>query len=214
MSGALAGVTRKGLLRLSAGVSCFQLCEVDESAVALCTSPHRRGDCESVGCGGVSAYAPTEDTRARICHLHEEVGMVKVRDRIGTRGEESACIKQASFAMDGGRYPKFCNDHRQENMINIRNQRCRAAGCSKGASFAATGGERGQFCSEHKGKNLVNTRRRRSRCMAPGCTSRGLIYVIDGQQLPKSCVGHRGPDFLLPHPDRSPRWSNGILVIR
>ncbi|CAN0476558.1 unnamed protein product [Ectocarpus sp. 8 AP-2014] len=54
--------------------------------------------------------------------------------------------------MNGDRYPKFCNDHRQANIINIRNQRCRAAGCSRGASFAATGGERGPFCSEHKGK--------------------------------------------------------------
>lgn len=49
----------------------------------LCTSPHRRGDCEFVGCGRVSAYASTEDTRARFCHLHKEAGMVKVRDRIG-----------------------------------------------------------------------------------------------------------------------------------
>lgn len=80
--------------------------------------------------------------------------------RTRTRCEESTCIKQASFAMDGDRYPMFCNDHRQAKMINTRNQRCRAAGCSRGASFAATGGERGQFCSEHKGKNMVNTRRR------------------------------------------------------
>lgn len=77
-----------------------------------------------------------------------------------TRCEEPTCIKQASFAMDGDRYPKFCKDHRQANMINIRNQRCMATGCSRGASFAATGGERGQFCSEHKGENMVNTRRR------------------------------------------------------
>ncbi|CBJ48635.1 EsV-1-7 [Ectocarpus siliculosus] len=125
--------------------------------------------------------------------------MVKVRDRIGTRCEESTCIKQASFAMDGDCYPKFCKDHRQANMINIRDQRCRAAGCSRGASFAATGGERGQFCSEHKGNNMVSTPRR-SQCMVPGCTSRELIYVIDGQQLPKFCVGHRGPDCLLLHP--------------
>ncbi|CAM9119384.1 unnamed protein product, partial [Ectocarpus fasciculatus] len=125
--------------------------------------------------------------------------MVKVRDRIGTRCEESTCIKQASFAMDGDRYPKFCKEHRQANMVNIRNQRCMAPGCTRGASFAATGGERGQFCSEHKEENMVNTRRR-SRCIAPGCTSREPIYVIDGQQLPKYCAGHRGPDFLRPHP--------------
>ncbi|CAN0509320.1 unnamed protein product [Ectocarpus sp. 8 AP-2014] len=102
--------------------------------------------------------------------------------------------------MDGDRYPRFCNDHRQANMINIRNQRRRAAGCSRGASFVATGGERGQFCTSTRGNNMVNTRRRRSRCMAPGCTSREMIYVIDGQQLPKFRVGHRGPDNLLPHP--------------
>ncbi|CAN0479309.1 unnamed protein product, partial [Ectocarpus sp. 12 AP-2014] len=91
-------------------------------------------------------------------------------------------VHEASFACDGRRpLPQVLQRPRQANMINIRDQRCRAAGCSRGASFAATGSERGQFCSEHKGKNMVNTRRRRSRCMAPGCTSREQIYVIDGQ---------------------------------
>lgn len=42
-----------------------------------------RGDCEFEGCGRVSAYASTADTRARFCHSHKEDGMVKVRDNVG-----------------------------------------------------------------------------------------------------------------------------------
>lgn len=76
-----------------------------------------------------------------------------------TRCEEATCIKQASFAMEGDRYPKFCKDHRQEDMINIRNHRCIAPGCSRGASFAVSG-SRGQYCSEHKAAGMINTRRR------------------------------------------------------
>ncbi|CAN0358675.1 unnamed protein product, partial [Hapterophycus canaliculatus] len=41
-----------------------------------------------------------------------------------TRCEEATCIKQASFALEGDRYPKFCKDHRHRDMVNIRNQRC------------------------------------------------------------------------------------------
>ena len=70
------------------------------------------------------------------------------------------CVKQASFAMDYERYPRFCKDHKQEVMVNIRNHRCLTPGCSRGASFAMAGNRRGVYCGEHKLPGMVSTRRR------------------------------------------------------
>lgn len=77
-----------------------------------------------------------------------------------TRCEEVTCVKQASFAVEGERYPRFCKSHKHGDMINIRNTRCKHAECPRGASFAKVGERHGVYCSQHKEEGMVNTRRR------------------------------------------------------
>ncbi|CAM9562168.1 unnamed protein product, partial [Sphacelaria rigidula] len=76
------------------------------------------------------------------------------------RCEEPTCSKQASFAEEGNRHIRFCKDHKNLGMVNIRSNRCLAPGCQRGASFSQLGSRRGIFCGLHRTDGMISTRRR------------------------------------------------------
>ena len=62
------------------------------------------------------------------------------------------CAKRPTFAMLGER-ARFCGDHREVEMIDVRNKTCEL--CAKQPSFAMPG-ERARFCGDHREVGMID----------------------------------------------------------
>ena len=108
--------------------------------------------------------------------------MVDVRNK---RCEMKGCLKIPSYNFEG-HSPKFCKDHKDDNMVNVVSKRCRAEGCLKQACYNYAG-EKPKFCKNHKHVKMVNCVT--NRCVMLGCF---IIpsYNYEGEK-PKFCKSHK-----------------------
>ena len=76
------------------------------------------------------------------------------------------CDKHPSFGEEGTRNRRFCSEHKQEGMVNVRHRRCEVEGCDRRPSFGAEDA-RARFCSDHKQEGMQNVANKR--CEMEGC---------------------------------------------
>ncbi len=95
------------------------------------------------------------------------------------------CNTQAYFNIEG-ESPKYCSEHKEENMIDVRSKKCEFNGCNK-KSYYNIEGEISKYCSEHKEENMVNVISKR--CELNGC-NKLHSYNIEGEKS-KYCLDHK-----------------------
>ena len=60
------------------------------------------------------------------------------------------CKKRAYYNYETEEKPKFCSEHRLENMINMKSKKCFEQGCKVIPSYNYKNEKEALFCSKHK----------------------------------------------------------------
>ena len=64
-------------------------------------------------------------------------------------------MKQPYFNVSGSNTGRFCSEHKEEGMVDVKNKTCEHLGCMKRPHFNITGLKSGRFCSKHKEEGMV-----------------------------------------------------------
>mmetsp|Transcript_52041 Transcript_52041/g.89585 ORF Transcript_52041/g.89585 Transcript_52041/m.89585 type:complete len:121 (+) Transcript_52041:162-524(+) len=76
-------------------------------------------------------------------------------DRVSliSRCEHEGCTKNPNFNNEGEGRGRFCEEHRQQGMVDVEPKKCEHARCKKRyPSFNFEGARWGRFCANHKKK--------------------------------------------------------------
>ncbi len=94
------------------------------------------------------------------------------------------CKKQASFNYEGQKGGLYCVEHKDNDMVYVRNPLCH---CGKQPSYNYDGQSVALFCVEHKAPEMVNVRN--STCQSTGC-NRQPSFNFEGCGRPIYCKEH------------------------
>jgi hypothetical protein len=79
-------------------------------------------------------------------------------------------MKQPSYNIPTEIKAIYCNEHKKENMIDIKNKRCIEDGCMKHPIFNLPTEIKAIYCNEHKKENMIDIKSKR--CIQDGCMTR------------------------------------------
>ena len=103
------------------------------------------------------------------------------------------CTSYPVFNVSGETKGRFCSQHKEVGMVDVKNKRCEYDGCTSRPVFNVSGETKGRFCSGHKEVGMVDVKNKR--CEHDGCTSRPS-YGYPGQ--PSSfCAIHKVDSTML-----------------
>ena len=72
--------------------------------------------------------------------------------------EHVGCNTIPTYNFSGQTKAKFCKQHKQPNMINVKDKTCEYVGCNTQPTYNLPGQTKARFCSEHKQPNMVNVK--------------------------------------------------------
>ena len=98
-----------------------------------------------------------------------------------------SCGKRSSFGVTGTKIGKYCAEHAQSRMVNVRNIKCRTEGCGKRPSFGVAGTKTGENCAQHALEGMIDVRNRK--CRTEGCGKRSSFGVA-GTKTEEYCAQH------------------------
>jgi hypothetical protein len=93
------------------------------------------------------------------------------------------------FNIEGASSGRFCAQHKESNMVDVKSKRCESMGCTSSPSFNIEGASAGRFCSTHKESNMVDVKSKH--CESIGCTSLTPSFNIEGSSLGRFCQQHK-----------------------
>jgi hypothetical protein len=72
------------------------------------------------------------------------------------RCEHPGCPKMPSYKYLEDTQPRFCAEHKTDEMIDGKHMRCEYVGCTKSPTYSNPGNKRPKMCSEHKTETMVD----------------------------------------------------------
>lgn len=97
------------------------------------------------------------------------------------------CKKEAGYGYKNG--PRqYCNDHKKDDMINLRGYICAEENCIQRAAFAFKKDDKKLYCGSHKKLNMVNVLNKT--CSHKGCIIQPC-YNVAGEKRGKYCKKHK-----------------------
>ena len=96
------------------------------------------------------------------------------------------CPKQPSFNYEG-ESPKYCAEHKEEGMGDVRSKRCQHKGCLTHPNFNYEGETTPKYCAEHKEEGMINVKHKN--CQHERCKTRPS-FGYKGLK-PKYCSKHK-----------------------
>ena len=119
--------------------------------------------------------------------------------------KHEGCKKHAIYNFEG-EPPRYCGEHKEKGMVDVKNQRCEHAGCkSLNPTFNFEGEKKGKFCSKHKEKGMVDVKNRR--CERVGCKSLNPVFNFEGEKKGKFCSKHKEKGMVdVIHPRCKSEW--------
>lgn len=96
-----------------------------------------------------------------------------------------SCKKRAKFNVIGSENPRACEQHKDKDMIQIRQQRCRY--CGKAAVFGYTSGK-SLACKKHMKSDMVDVKNKK--CLEKNCNTQPR-YNFEGEKRGIYCVEHQ-----------------------
>jgi hypothetical protein len=98
-------------------------------------------------------------------------------------------VKYAVFNYEGQKKGILCAKHKEDGMIDVKNQRCKKEGCeSIRPNFNVEGEKKGIYCDKHKEPNMVNVVN--PICKKEGCKSRPH-FNVEGEKKGIYCGKHK-----------------------
>ena len=126
--------------------------------------------------------------KRKISEIDTNVKVVFKRKHYNKTCEFDGCNKQPKFNISGEKHPRFCVEHKEIGMIDIKTKTCEFNGCTKIPNFNIQGQKQPKFCCEHKENNMINIMKKT--CEFIGCTKIPLFNISD-QKQGKFCVVHK-----------------------
>jgi hypothetical protein len=108
------------------------------------------------------------------------------------RCEYENCNKKPYFNLEGELAPRFCSEHKDIGMVNVKKQK-QCEKCTKQPNFNFYGEHVPRFCNEHRDHGMVNVKKAKpkpcERCIkTPG-------YNVDGERA-RFCKQHAEPGMV------------------
>jgi hypothetical protein len=103
--------------------------------------------------------------------------------------DDSTCKKGASFNNEGETKALYCNEHKEEDMVDVRHKMCIHPGCKTRPAYNIKGEEKALYCNRHKSSDMVNISEKR-KCYYDGCSKRPN-YNLSGEPNAKYCFHHK-----------------------
>jgi hypothetical protein len=101
--------------------------------------------------------------------------------------DHDLCFKSPSYNYINEKKPKYCVDHKLENMVDVVNKNCIFQSCSNRAIYNMPD-EKPLYCAAHKTENMIDLINKR--CAHLGCTKYPTFNYI-GQIKRKYCLEHK-----------------------
>jgi EsV-1-7 cysteine-rich motif len=71
---------------------------------------------------------------------------------------EIGCDKRPSFNNENEKKALYCNDHKLDGMINVKDKTCEQKECKTRPNFNYEGEKKGRFCTEHKLYGMIDVK--------------------------------------------------------
>jgi hypothetical protein len=140
--------------------------------------------CQIEDCGKRPTYGEEIGSKTH-CVTHRTTTMISQSGVLCTN-----CHKRASYNYLGETNAIYCNSHKLEGMINIRDSKCIESGCYRIPSFNTCGEKKAIYCRLHKKAEMVNVREKV--CKTTYCTTQVGNNKYDGYCL--RCYMFNYPD--------------------
>ena len=121
-----------------------------------------------------------------MCSFHNKGGLTSKYCKSNT-----LCILNPKFGYEKNK-PLYCKSHASEDMIDVRNKKCKFAGCNVQPRFGLVG-ESPDFCIQHKTEEMIDLIHKK--CIYPECDLRAR-YEYLGETVPKYCSEHKLEDMI------------------
>lgn len=66
------------------------------------------------------------------------------------------CRRKASFNYPGVDWYKYCENHKTNTMVDVRDKSCAFESCGTFPVFNAPGKKRGKYCAKHRTETMVD----------------------------------------------------------
>jgi hypothetical protein len=117
------------------------------------------------------------------CRTHKEEYIL-----VSQLCQEGNCKSRPNFNYEGELQAKFCNSHKEEGMIDIKNKTCEYPGCKTIPIYNFEEQLQGKFCSKHKVDEMINVKDKK--CQYSGCKIRPN-FNYEGETQAKFCNSHK-----------------------
>jgi hypothetical protein len=102
------------------------------------------------------------------------------------------CGKHACYNYPSHK-PKFCSNHKDDKMIDVKNKKCEVANCTKQRNYNFSTETKGRFCNEHKLPNMVDIKNKT--CEMAGCKKQPN-YNFSNETRRRFCNEHKLPNMV------------------
>jgi hypothetical protein len=100
---------------------------------------------------------------------------------------EGDCKKQSNYNFEGNKNALYCNSHKQEGMVDIKNKRCCEEGCKTRPYYNFEGNKNALYCNSHKQEGMIDVKH--ETCCEEGCKTLPT-YNFEGK-TPLYCNSHK-----------------------
>jgi hypothetical protein len=98
------------------------------------------------------------------------------------------CNEKAHYNFPKGEIPRFCETHKEDDMVVVTGNLCHTNGCDKRATFNYEGKVRGVFCKKHKEDKMIDVKH--MQCEYSSCILRP-IFNFEGKTRGRFCYDHK-----------------------
>lgn len=89
------------------------------------------------------------------CAPHKKNGVGRMENFKNRTCLNGNCPRVRTFGFANEKVMKFCSEHQEIGMVDLRHRRCASEGCSTQPKFGLPGGKR-EYCSYHSRVGMVN----------------------------------------------------------
>ena len=143
--------------------------------------------CKELNCELRAFYNfENDEWKCLYCKIHKKQGMVYLKKR--RICIEEFCNKHPNFNFEDEKYPDYCNTHKKDNMIDIKNKRCKEENCIKSPNFNLPDKKGGLYCFDNKSDKMIDVCSKR--CLEKDCEIRPK-FNYDGKKNGIYCSKHK-----------------------
>jgi hypothetical protein len=88
---------------------------------------------------------------------------------------------------------KFCSNHKDDKMIDVKNKRCEIDNCRKQPNYNFSNETKGRFCNEHKHTSMIDIKNKT--CEMTGCKKQPT-YNFSNETRRRFCNEHKLPNMV------------------